>query len=270
LTGLARRRNIQFSTNGIRQAVTVRESAVNAGVVRGKLKADRIDEAVEAFRTEAIPALTRIPGFVDVQLWLDRGSGEWVGVGVYETTEAQAAAGRVFAESAAEIAERGEGGPPARETYSLAASAAIEAQDIVERCVAAIGGGDLERLARDLAPEVRVSYRRPGGTEIVGPQAVKEHYQAWRAAFPDLRLETRRVVATGRMVVVEAAYSGTHGGTLGTPAGEVAGTGRRVSGECVLVFTVDGGAVSEIHTHTDYGSLLAQVGVASAQVRSST
>jgi hypothetical protein len=43
-----------------------------------------------------------------------------------------------------------------------------------------------------------------------------------------------------------------------------------VSGDCVLVFTIDGAAVSEIHTHADYAGLLAQVGVTSAQVRSST
>src|SRR5205814_1010128 len=47
-----------LSGHGIRQAVTARERAMNAGVVGGRLKADRLDEAVDAFRHEAIPALT--------------------------------------------------------------------------------------------------------------------------------------------------------------------------------------------------------------------
>ncbi len=243
---------------------------MNAGVVSGRLKADKLDEGVEAFRTEAIPALTRIPGFVDVQLWVNRESGEFVGLGVYENEQTQAAAERVFAESAPELAARMEGGPPTRELYGLVASAAMEAQAIVERSIAAIGGGDREQPARDLAPEVRLSYRRPGGAEHSGPQAVKEHYQEWRGAFPDLRLQVSRIVATGGTVVVEGEFSGTHTGTLGTPAGAVTATGHRVSGGFVQVFTVDRGMVSEIHTYADYASVLMQLGLAPSQIRTST
>jgi predicted ester cyclase len=99
---------------------------------------------------------------------------------------------------------------------------------------------------------------------------VKEHYQAWRVALPDLRLKTTRVVATASTVVVEGAFSGTHTGTLGTAAGEVAATGGKVSGECVLVFTIDRGAVGAIDTYADYASVLMQVGQSPSQVRTST
>jgi predicted ester cyclase len=243
---------------------------MKAGVVKGRLKADRIAEAIEVFTTESAQSLAGIPGCVDVQFWVDRESGEFLGLGIYENEEARSAAGRVLAEMAPELADSTEDATPQREVYELASSIAMGAQAIVEKIIGAINSGDLEQVARDLAPEVRLSYERPGGAEHRGPQAVKEHYQGWCSAFPDLHVQASRVVATSDTVIVEGQFSGTHSGTLATRSGDVTATGRSVSGGFVQVFTISGGMVSEIHTYADYASLLMQLGVAPSQVRTST
>ena len=48
-------------------------------------------------------------------------------------------------------------------------------------------------------------------------------------AFPDGRLETSRLLSEGSVVAGEGRFMGTHTGVMGTPAGDVPATGRRVT-----------------------------------------
>ena len=237
---------------------------MDAGVVRGRLRLDQLDESVEAFR-EALPAFLQIPGCTDVQFWLDRGSGEAVGVGMYETAEARAAAERVVAESLRELAGRVAGPLPQREFYHLESSAATIAQTVVERGLQAINEGDMERFARDLAPDIL--YRAPGPMELRGVQAVKEHYQRWHQAFPDGRFLAGSIVATGRTVVANGEFTGTHAGTLPSVSGDIPATGRTVRSGMIQIFTVDRGLIAGIQTYGDTPNLMRQLGLTSSEIR---
>ena len=77
------------------------------------------------------------------------------------------------------------------------------------------------------------------------------------------RIKTRPTPSRSHSrVVVEGEFTGTHSGALGTPGQEVGGTGRTMSGQFLLVFTVDRGTISEIRTYSDYASVLMQLGMA--------
>ncbi len=233
---------------------------MKAGVVRGKFKAGKLDEVVQVFRGEALPAFGRIRGFKGAQLWVNRETGDSLAVGIYETSEAREQATSVVGESLTKLAPHLAGARPERELYDLAASTAMEARAIVERGVEAFNSGDLEQLARDSAPDIVFS--ASGGMEYKGPQAVKEYNQNWRTAFPDARIKVTNIVALGNTVVLEGEFSGTHAGTLATPMGDIRSTGKKVKDEFVQVFTIDRGLVSSVRLYFDRMSLMTQLGLA--------
>ena len=240
---------------------------MNAGVLKGRFKTANLDENLESLQTRALSALGRIAGCIDVQLFVNRQSGDFIALGLYESAEARDAAASIGEEILGEVAAQLEGPRPERESYDLAVSAALGARALVERSVDAINRGDLEQFARDLAPDAR--WIASAG-ERRGPQAVKEGVQNWRRAFPDVRLTATHVMATGTSVLVEAEETGTHAGTWASRIGELPATGRSIRCEVALVYTVDRGLISSIHLYGDYLTLTAQLGLSPAQTATST
>jgi ketosteroid isomerase-like protein len=243
---------------------------MKAGVVKGRLKLDKLDEAVEVFTTESVPALAQIPGCADAQFWVDRRSGEFLGLAMFENDDARKAAGRVLADARPEMPDRMDGPVPERELFELEASMAMDTQAVVERAVDAVNSGDLERLARDLAPDILLRHVRSGGSEYRGPQAVKEHYQSWLKVFSDPHVTANTIVAVGNTAILAGDFSGTHTGSLRTPAGDIPGTGRKVRHEFVEVITVDRGLIHQIVSYSDYASVLMQLGLTQTQIAASS
>lgn len=238
---------------------------MNAGVLGGKFKRDRIDDVVGVFR-ETLQALGRVPGFKGGQLWVDRNSGECIGLGLYDNEKSYREAEPVVAEATSRLQSDLEGPPPERHFYELAASSALEARATVEKGIEAFNRGDLEQLARNLAPNV--DFVAPGGERYQGPQAVKEHYQSLRNGFPDAQITASNMIAFGNTVVVEAELSGTHAGTLTTPMGDIPATGNKVRQSFVQVSTIDRGLVSQVHVHADRLSMMTQLGLSPTMAKS--
>lgn len=242
-----------------------------ARVVRGRLRPAEIDDLIDNFRSEGLKELPRIPGVVEAQLWADRESGEFVGIGMYETEEGRTAAARVAADAQPLIGAHSDQPPPGvGQLYDLVFSVGMDARAVVERAVDAINRGDLEQLARDLAPDALLRYARPGGAEVRGPQAVKEHYQGWLSSFPDLQVTASRIVALGGTVILVGSFSGTHTGTLTVGTGDISATGRKVGTEFVQVFTVELGMIREIVTYSEFASVMMQLGLTPTQIQMST
>ncbi|HEY4027078.1 MAG TPA: ester cyclase [Candidatus Dormibacteraeota bacterium] len=240
---------------------------MNAGFLKGRFKRDRIDDVVGVFR-EALQALGRVPGFRGGQLWVDRDSGECIGLGLYDSERAWREAEPVVAEATSRLQPDLEGAQPERHLYELAASSALEARAIVERGIEAFNRGDLEKLARDLAPNVELV--APGRTRYRGPQAVKEHHQSLRNGIPDAQLRANNMIAFGNTVMVEGELSGTHAGTLTTPVGDVPATGKKVRASFAQVSTIERGLVSQVHLYFDRMSLMAQLGLSPTMTARST
>jgi predicted ester cyclase len=89
---------------------------------------------------------------------------------------------------------------------------------------------------------------------------------AMRSAFPDVRLTVDDLIAEGDKVVARATQHGTNSGPLvGLPAfgrleQPVPPTGKFVTSEMTIIFTLRDGRVLSLATHTDQIGLLQQLG----------
>jgi steroid delta-isomerase-like uncharacterized protein len=100
------------------------------------------------------------------------------------------------------------------------------------------------------------------GRRMTGPDAAIEAFQGWAQAFPDSKGTFRGAHAAGDgTVVLEVTWSGTHQGTLQTPKGPVAPTGRRIEVPACAVFEMAGEKARAQRHYFDMVTLLRQLGV---------
>jgi len=236
---------------------------MHAGVIRSKLKKTEIDQAVKEFKESALPTLASHPGNRSGMLLINRETGDSISIGMYEDE----ASAKAFAPKAEKLVEsfkkfRSDSSEPKRELYEIAASTMLDSKALVERGIKAFNAHDLEAVARDGAPDIVAT--APGGVKLTGPQAVKEYNQTFITAFPDARIDAKKIIVQGRTVVVEGVFSGTHNGTLKTPMADIPATGRKVSGEFIQIFEIDRGLVKRDHLMYDQVDLMTQLGMAPA------
>ena len=91
-----------------------------------------------------------------------------------------------------------------------------------------------------------------------GSEGQKQIARAFRAAFPDLRLEVEILIADGHYVAARWTAQGTHTGRWG----DVDPTGRFVTLSGVNLFRFESGRVVEIWNHRDDLGLQEQLGAA--------
>ena len=233
---------------------------MNAGVIKGRFKKDKLDEVVEIYKREVLPAYHKVKGARAGQLLINRQSGEVVTVGVFDDLAAAEAFGAVSTQVMPKLVPLLDGPEPKREIFEMAASTGMESRAVVERAIEAFNKGDLEQVARDSAPDCTLTL--PGGEVLKGPQAVKEYNQNWRRAFPDAKINVDQVFALGNTVCVQARLTGTHTGTLATPMGDIPATGKKLEGAFADVITIDRGLVSSRTLYFDRIDLMTQLGVA--------
>ena len=236
---------------------------MNAGVIKSRFKKTELDRAIKEYKDTAIPALATHKGARSAMLLVNRETGDAISIGIYEDE----AAAKSFAPKAEKVAEslkkyQDGAAETKRELYEIAASTQIEAKAVVERGMKAFNAHDMEALARDSAPEIEAT--GPGDVKLKGPQAVKEYNQNFITAFPDARVEAKNIFTQGGTVIVEGVFTGTHGGTLKTPMGDVPATGRQVKGEFVQILEVDRGLVKRNSLLYDQVQLMTQLGMAPA------
>ena len=236
---------------------------MNAGVFKSRFKKADLDKVIKEYKESALPALATHKGARSAFLLVNRDTGDAISVGIYEDE----AAAKSFAPKAEKVAaslKKYQSGATdlKRELYEVAASTQIEARAVVERGLKAFNAHDMEALARDAAPEIELT--APGDVKLKGPQATKEYNAIFVKAFPDARVEAKKIYTQGGTVIVEGIFTGTHDGTLKTPMGDLPATGRKVSGEFIQVFEVDRGLIKRNHLLYDQVQLMTQLGMAPA------
>jgi steroid delta-isomerase-like uncharacterized protein len=97
---------------------------------------------------------------------------------------------------------------------------------------------------------------RPGNP-LPGPEGQKRIATDFRAAFPDIRMQTDLIVAEGDMVVMRWTAEGTNTGSWG----KISPTGKRASFSGVNIFRIRDGKVVELWNHRDDLGLMQQLGV---------
>ncbi len=100
-----------------------------------------------------------------------------------------------------------------------------------------------------------------GGATVHGVQAVRDWDKSWIEAFPDGRITSERKTPGGAIVASENRFTGTHTGTLHTPAGDVPPTGKRVDVPYVAIFEVQGDQLKTQHIYYDTAELQSQLGL---------
>ena len=100
----------------------------------------------------------------------------------------------------------------------------------------------------------------PGGA-FKGRDNVLGFLGAFQQAFPDGRLEVKKLLVEGSSAAAEGTFAGTHDGVLPSPEGDVAATGKSVEFRWAAVYAVDSDELSSEHLFFDQADLLGQLGL---------
>jgi steroid delta-isomerase-like uncharacterized protein len=114
---------------------------------------------------------------------------------------------------------------------------------------------DFDGMVR-LASEDIESVQVPFNIVMRGPDGYRAFLEGWATAFPDARLEVRRVTSNDDGVVVEFISRGTHTGSFVGPAGTIPATGRVGELAVCHVLEIDDGVIRKVRSYFDSGALL--------------
>lgn len=110
---------------------------------------------------------------------------------------------------------------------------AMTVREAFEKGTKTFNDHDIDGFGELLADDV--VFAAPGGMSGEGKAACLEFYGSWHVAFPDAHVEIKDLHLLDDVAVEEGIFTGTHGGILHSPAGDVPPTGHRVSVEYIQV-----------------------------------
>jgi predicted ester cyclase len=131
-----------------------------------------------------------------------------------------------------------------------------DARDVILKHIAAVNDRDSE--ADPWAADAELV--APGG-QASGRDDVLRFLGVFYEAFPNLRLEVKRLLTDGSAAAAEGMLVGTHDGVLHTPNGDVAPTGRAVELRWAAVYLTDGDTLKSEHLFFDQMDFLGQLGL---------
>lgn len=103
----------------------------------------------------------------------------------------------------------------------------------------------------------------PTGQQFHSTDGVRQYLQGWADGFPESRVEITNIVADERGAVIEFTGRGVHSGTLKTPQGEIAATGKQAELQFCDIYEVRDGKLASGRTYFDMASLMRQLGLMS-------
>ncbi len=118
---------------------------------------------------------------------------------------------------------------------------------------------DSDRAISLCTPDVEIISVATGQT-FLGPDGVRQFLQGWATAFPDSRVETKKVIADEQGAVIEFDGKGTQTGPLAGPAGEIPPTGKYAEQSFCVVADMRDGKIARSRQYFDLVSLLQQLG----------
>jgi steroid delta-isomerase-like uncharacterized protein len=119
---------------------------------------------------------------------------------------------------------------------------------------------DAETLAADYAEDAVVESPLAGGT-TQGRDQIRQVFQTYFVAFPDLDMDVEEVLVDDQRAAVMATFTGTdRGGFMGMPA-----TGRRVTIPVVFLYEFRDGKIVRDRRVYDFTGMLVQVGTLKAK-----
>lgn len=124
-----------------------------------------------------------------------------------------------------------------------------------QRLGEAVNSGNLSALNEVFAPTV--VDRDPAADQSPGPEGFIHFFTGFRAAFPDLTIAVKQLVADDDNVAIAYTVTGTHQGEfLG-----IAPTGRPIKARGVQIARFENGLIVERWGSSDQLGILQQIGV---------
>ena len=115
-------------------------------------------------------------------------------------------------------------------------------------------------LVADYADDAVVESPVAGGATH-GREQIKQVFQTYFSAFPNIRMEQTEVLVDGSRAAVVATFSGTDsGGFMGMPP-----TGRNVTIPVVFLYEFKDGKIAHDRRIYDFTGMLVQVGTLKAK-----
>ena len=119
---------------------------------------------------------------------------------------------------------------------------------------------DAEMLVADYAEDAMIESPLAGGT-TQGRDQIRQVFQTYFVAFPDLGMEVDEVLVDDQRAAVMATFTGTdRGGFMGMPA-----TGRHVTIPVVFLYEFKDGKIVRDRRVYDFTGMLVQVGTLKAK-----
>ena len=98
--------------------------------------------------------------------------------------------------------------------------------------------------------------------DLRGRAAIRESYEGFMAAFPDITQEVEDIVAEGDTVAMRLTTRGTHEG----PMGALEPTGREIEVQQTVFTRIEDGEIVERWLHPDNLTMLQQLNVVDAEL----
>jgi steroid delta-isomerase-like uncharacterized protein len=136
---------------------------------------------------------------------------------------------------------------------------AMSTREVFEQGTDAFNAHDLDGFAASLADDV--VFQAPGDMRGEGKAACAGFYGSWMSAFPDAHVDVHHVHYIDEVAVEEGTFTGTHGGVLQAPTGDIPPTGRPVSLDYIQVLHVRDGKHASFNLMFDRLAMLEQLGL---------
>jgi predicted ester cyclase/quinol monooxygenase YgiN len=247
--------------------VFVRRSRPSAGagtrIVRIECSPPGVDAVIDEFRNTGVPGLMEMTGLCSGQLLVDRITGRCMIVSTWEDADAMAASRAEGSRRRASLTDVTHSQVRSVEEYRLEFSSVREGdtRSLIERDIELWNARDREGWIA-LGDLHRLELLAPGGVRLLGREAADTIWTTWHEAFPDNRLAITTIHADDRGGVHEGRFTGTHTGTLRSPAGDIAPTNRTVDARFCAVYEFDEGKITSFHLYFDQMEMLTQLGLA--------
>jgi steroid delta-isomerase-like uncharacterized protein len=99
--------------------------------------------------------------------------------------------------------------------------------------------------------------------KVQGVDEVLALWKGWAAAFPDSKATFHSAEVSGNTVVIELTWKGTHTGSLETPDGPVAATGKKIDMRACQVIEMAGEKAQSCRQYFDMATMMQQLGLTS-------
>jgi predicted ester cyclase len=136
---------------------------------------------------------------------------------------------------------------------------AMTIREAFEKGTDTFNAHDIDGFTSVLADDV--TYSAPGAISGQGKTACAQFFASWWDAFPDAHVDVHAVHITSDIITEEGTFTGTHHGTLPSPAGDVAPTGRRVAVDYIHVLRYRDGKHIAFKLLFDRLQMLEQLGL---------